>query len=427
MLTARSLGVALGMTAIVAASAPARQGASAAQVPAPLGPFGIGRVANHWIDQRRADPFTIDTHPRRELMVYLWYPSDTHTANGVYLPDSAAIGSAPEAAHLRQSPDGAYWEAVFSGAVTSHAGNAVPLASTPPRVPVVLFSHGDAAATSFSYTTFIEDLASRGYVVAAVEHPWSSAVVRFPSGLMIFGSDREQLRGDRAPDLPYFDGVELAMRDKRLLADVEAADLRYVVDQLERVDRNRASTFFGRLDLTAVAAVGHSLGGMAAIRACQLDLRLKACVSQDGTTADGVFLQYPGAPPLEQPSLFIDATPPVTFTDQQLGERGITRKEWTAYTGSLEKIEDTQLGSAVSGAYRIRLLAAGIGHSSFGDAVLSASTADARQRAQQNTRLTIEVTRAFLDRMLKGYGRTLVDEPPDRHPEWTMQRYRAQP
>jgi hypothetical protein len=427
MLTARSLGVALGLTAIVAASAPARQGASAAQVPAPMGPFGIGRVANHWIDQRRADPFAIDAHPRRELMVYLWYPTETHTANGVYQPDAAAIGSAPQAAQLRQSSYGAYWEAVLSGAVTSHAGEAVRLAPAPSRLPVVLFSHGDAVATSFSYTTFVEDLVSRGYVVAAVEHPWSSAVVRFPSGLMIFGSDREQLRGDRAPDLPYLDGVELAMADLRLLADVEAADLRYVVDQLERIDRNRASTFFGRLDLTEVAAVGHSLGGMAAIRACQLDLRLKACVNQDGTTADGVFLQYPGGPLLRQPSLFVEATPPVAFTDQQLGDRGITRKQWTAYTGKLEKVEDTQLGSAVSGAYRIRLLAAGIGYSSFGDAVLSVSTTDARQRAQLNTRLTIEITRAFLDKMLKGYGRTLIDEPPDRHPEWTMQRYGAQP
>jgi predicted dienelactone hydrolase len=427
MLTARSFGVALGLAALVATHAPARQSASAAQVPAPLGPFGISRVANHWIDQRRADPFAIDTHPRRELMVYLWYPTETHTANGVYHPDAAAISSAPQAARLRQSSNGAYWEAVLSGAVTSHAGDAMPLAPTPSRLPVVLFSHGDVVATSFSYTTLVEDLVSRGYVVAAVEHPWSSAVVRFPSGLMIFGADREQLRGDRAPDLPYFDGVELAMRDMRLLADVEAADLRYVVDQLERVDRNRASTFFGRLDLTEIAAVGHSLGGMAALRACQLDLRMKACVNQDGTTADGVFLQYPGAPPLKQPSLFIDATPPETFTDQQLGERGITRKEWTAYTTKLGNVEETQLRSALAGAYRIRLLAAGIGHSSFGDAVLPAATPDAQQLAQQNTRLTIEVTRAFLDKMLKGYGRTLVDEPSDRHPEWTMRRYGAQP
>ena len=95
------------------------------------------------------------------------------------------------------------------------------------------------------------------------------------------------------------------MKDMRQLGEIEAADLRFVLDQLERLDKSAKSLlFFRRLDFSRIAAVGHSLGGMAAIRACQLDTRIKACVNQDGGTPDGVFLQYPAAKPLKQPFLF---------------------------------------------------------------------------------------------------------------------------
>jgi hypothetical protein len=49
-----------------------------------------------------------------------------------------------------------------------------------------------------------------------------------------------------------------------------------------------------QFEITHLAAVGHSLGGFAAVRACQQDARIRACVNEDGGTADGVFLRYPG-------------------------------------------------------------------------------------------------------------------------------------
>jgi pimeloyl-ACP methyl ester carboxylesterase len=354
------------------------------------------------------------------MMVYLWYPSETHTEDGVYLPDANAIATAPGADHLRQSP---YWQAVLAGAVSSHAGAGGRLPSGSGRFPVVLFSHGDTAATTFSYTMLIEDLVSRGYIVAAVDHPGSSAVVRFPSGQILFGGERPRLRGDRQASLPYFEGLELAMGDMRQLADIEAADLRFVIDQLQRIDRNRDSQFFARLDLTRLAAVGHSLGGMAAVRACQLDARLKTCANLDGATDDGVYLRYTDARPLRQPFLFVEATPPPTFSDQELRDRGITRAEWTSRATANAAMQEAQLEGDAAGAYRVRLHAPGLTHMSFGDAVVGAPTSEAQQRALHNTRLTTDIIRAFLDRTLKGYGATLIDDTSERHPEWTLDRH----
>jgi|HubBroStandDraft_6_1064221.scaffolds.fasta_scaffold55154_2 hypothetical protein len=41
------------------------------QIPDPSGPFGIGRVAYHWIDSTRADGESRVPSARRELMAYL--------------------------------------------------------------------------------------------------------------------------------------------------------------------------------------------------------------------------------------------------------------------------------------------------------------------------------------------------------------------
>ena len=396
------------------------------RLPEPVGPFGIGRVAYHWTDSGRSDPFSANASTRRELMVYIWYPTaaDDKTGDGVYQPDAARIDARPGAARFRQSR---IWPLIVSGAIKSHARDDAPLAVTKWPFPIVLFSHGDTAANSFSYTTAIEDLASRGYVVAAIEHPYSSSAVAFPDGRVIFADDRQRLRGDRPSGVSYFEGVEIAMREMRRLGDVEGADLRFVVDQLQRLDSSdRSSPFFRRLDFSRIAAVGHSLGGMAAVRACQLDARIKACVNLDGGTADGAFLKYADARPLRQPFLFVEATPPPTFTDEQLRQRGITRADWARNTASIAASERQQLGNGLAGSYKVQLRAPGINHMSFLDVVLSATTEDARQRALHNLKLTTEVTRTFLDKILMGRTNTLFDLPNRAGPEINIESFQRQ-
>jgi predicted dienelactone hydrolase len=203
------------------------------------------------------------------------------------------------------------------------------------------------------------------------------------------------------------------MGDMRQANDIQAADWSFALDQLIAIGQSdKSSPFFGRLDFGHVGAVGHSLGGMTALRACQRDERLKACVNQDGGTADGVFLQYSDAKQLSQPFLFLEATRPSTFTDatdQQLAERGVTRAAWTTYVDGIMATRQRQLQSSRAGSYHIELLAPGMSHGSFGDTTLSTTTPEATQRALHNLRLTIDVTRAFLDKFLKGDSRTLLD------------------
>lgn len=62
---------------------------------------------------------------------------------------------------------------------------------------------------------------------------------------------------------------------------VRAADLRFVVDQLDRSDA--VGLLAGRLDTEHIAAVGHSFGGATAVAVAALDPRIIAAVNIDGT------------------------------------------------------------------------------------------------------------------------------------------------
>lgn len=377
-------------------------------LPQPPGTFGIGRLTFHWTDTKRRDPFWADPAIRRELMVHVWYPAPAKkqaTLFEPYLPGAAVIDAAPGTESIDRM-FGSAWPLIAAGEVTSHAQRDAPVAGGPARFPIVLFSHGDGAL-GFGYTIAIENLVSHGYVVAAIEHPYASAAVVLSSGRVVRFSERRTLRGDRPPGLPCFEGLEIAMADMRRLTDIHAADLRFVLDQLEALER--ASTLSGGLDFLRVAAVGHSAGGRAAIRACQLDDRIKACVNLDGGSADGIFLQYAGALSPAEPLLFVQTSGPPSFSDRQLAERGLTRDEWTKNANDVAATQERQLEASGGGSYRVELRAPGMAHNSFSDAPLFASDGpEARRRALHNVALAADVVRFFLDEHLEGQRKALL-------------------
>jgi hypothetical protein len=218
--------------------------------------------------------------------------------------------------------------------------------------------------------------------------------------------------------------VETGMRCLRERAEIVSADIRFAVDRV--ADMNRASgaspDFEGRLDLAHLAAAGHSLGGFASVRACQLDARIAACVNEDGGTADGIFLRYAGASSVKQPLLYVEASVP-SSTDQQLAAMGSSRADWNARLDHmLNVVHEQQMRSAGAGSYKVSLHAPGIGHGSFGDLYLSSTTDEAKRLALHNLALTEAVTRAFLDKHLKGATDTLLDDP-RAGPEMVVKRY----
>jgi pimeloyl-ACP methyl ester carboxylesterase len=67
---------------------------------------------------------------------------------------------------------------------------------------------------------------------------------------------------------------------------VRLEDLKFVLDELARLNSTPRSSFLARLDLSRIGVVGHSLGGEAALSSLAQDARLKAAVILDGIVSD---------------------------------------------------------------------------------------------------------------------------------------------
>ena len=218
------------------------------------------------VDTTRNDPF-LENGTKRELMVRFWYPA---------LPIQAC-----KPAEYTSPAVWSYFSQLIGlplPAVTTNSCLDAPI--TNGAHPVVVFTHG-YTGTFTDYTFIFEDLASRGYVVASVDHTYEATAVEFPDGRFVHSGFGSHLGGT-------------LLEDEEALSvgiTVRLADLRFVRSELERMNSTAQSPFAGKLDTTRVALAGHSMGGLAASLGVQRDRRFRAGIIldvHDGDVPDAV-------------------------------------------------------------------------------------------------------------------------------------------
>ncbi|MEU0572149.1 hypothetical protein ABZ297_43040 [Nonomuraea sp. NPDC005983] len=234
-----------------------------AALPAPTGPYGVGRTTFEWTDRTRTDPLAPRPGSARQLSVWLWYPA-TPQATGRPAPYApGAWGSL--------HPDGllGLGETSFD-AIRTHAQESVPVAAG--RFPVVILEPGLGLAAP-QYTALAENLASNGYLVAGVTPTYSANVT------VLHG---HPVRDTEAGNPPAFESADpaAAARAGASLVAVWAADARFAAAQV--IGLGQAGPFAGRVAPTRTAYLGHSFGGAAALEACRLDPRCAGAADLDG-------------------------------------------------------------------------------------------------------------------------------------------------
>ncbi len=382
------------------------------QLPQPSGPYGIGRIAYDWTDTARLDTLGPDPKRNRELMVDLWYPTTRPSIepHGAYLPGAKQIDADSQLGPSMREGYGATWSQILSGALYSHVVENAPAAKTPKHFPVVLFSHG-LSGNGFGYTALFEFLASRGYVVASIEHPGTADVVVFPDGRLVpIGHDTPP------PGLTQEQSFQRMMDQVGQGIEVGAADERFVLDRLSKLNSASQKQFAlaERLDLTHTAMMGHSAGADFAARACELDARFTACVDLDGAMAPVEALpEYPDGKTIQQPLLFLEA-----YHDEA-HIFGTHEQKLTFF-----QKEKDQLAKCPSGSYRITLNPPNMMHGSFSDAFLlhAGNTPQQDSQALHNLALAESYILAFLDKNLKNLPAPLLDDPNTPHAEAAIQR-----
>ena len=234
----------------------------------PTGPYAVGTQTRHWIDPQRPEQLTQYPSDVRELLIQFWYPAqsdpkgkkaDYHSDPKVITKDAVAVFHLP---------------AFIARRLTTSTTNSLlnsKVSDNQPQYPVVIFSPG-LNGSRVQNTFQAEELASHGYIVVAIEHAHGSIGCVFPDGRHANTIEFGRIFNEKGFD--YF------------LLDIWRDDIRFVLDELEKVNENDPQEFFtNKLNLSKVGIIGHSLGGAAAAHTMTVDKRFKAGINLDGFLA----------------------------------------------------------------------------------------------------------------------------------------------
>jgi predicted dienelactone hydrolase len=381
------------------------------ELPAPTGSFAVGRIAYHWIDSLRAEPFSAKEGVYREMIVYVWYPAQVqpNTATATYFPNFEAIEKSVGEKKMKNL-FGSGYSATKSGKLRTHTFENAEMHPSSRQYPVLVFSPG-FGEYSLTYTAMLEDLASHGYVVAAIDHPYDAGCVVFSDGRSIpFAQDKWDAAKTQPNGIMEYYGARI---------EVWTADTRFVLDQLLRYGKtpHLRAPFAGRLDLQRIGIFGHSVGGMTAARVCELDARFHACMNQDSDYRGNPFMPISSAQNIKQPFLFFVSEHsffkhlPLP-TDQQLVAQKLTRAEFDSIIQAYDKNQEEALAKMPGGSYRVAVETPGFTHRSFMDLRLLGHSDDPTEVVQhlKNLEIVRSYTRAFFDKYLMEQKDTLLDD-----------------
>ena len=359
------------------------------RLPTPPGPDAIGTLTFDWLDPARAEAYSADPADKRRIMVQIWYPAQP-TAGAQTAPviaDWDLVG--PVIADYLGLPA---FAVEHLSLVRTHSVAGTPLKTSSEPYPVVIYSHGYTSYRTASFSQ-AEALASSGYIVVAIDHPYSAMFSVF--------SDRRMLLNNSAVVLPPGDA-----QARQTLEATHAADVRFVMDQLEALNSGAFDDrFSGMLDLQRIGLAGVSTGGGAIVWVCSLDPRCQA-----GAALDGWFEPLPAAliaEPLRQPFLFMQSETQMWNFDNQ---------------PRLESLYQ----NAAADAYHLKIT--GALHRDFGDYPLITPLSQLLpERGPLDGARTVEIVNtyvlAFFDSYLKNQPAPLLSGPLPEMPEAQFQSH----
>ncbi|MEV1239378.1 alpha/beta hydrolase family protein [Nonomuraea sp. NPDC050022] len=375
-----SVATAPSMSAPAAAASSADRSDTRLAIPHPTGQYDVGRDTLHLVDGKRRDPW-VPGAGARELMVSMYYPAGTGGSAAPYM-------TVDEARLLLkgQKLDTLFKAELLAGTRTNARVGARPVGG---RHPLVVLSPGFTLNRA-TLTTLAEELASKGYVVALVDHAYESYGTTFPGGRTLTCVACETV--EKAPS---------DEEEKKLLGKAaagRAADISFVIGQLTRADGHAPVWKRWKLiDPRRIGAAGHSLGGNAAASVMAADRRVRAGVNMDGTFFEPVPIAGLGKRPFLMLGTKAQHSPDSTDTSWA--------RDWRRLDG-----------------WKRWLTVADAGHFTFIDLPILGGQAGitdpkAPLSGTRSGQITTAYVGAFFDQHLRGEHQELLDGPSTANPE----------
>ncbi|KAI5857565.1 hypothetical protein BZA05DRAFT_331188 [Tricharina praecox] len=229
------------------------------QLPPPTGPNkNIGTYTVTLTDSSRTSGFGGPDGVAREIVVQAFYPLPRAPRSGKY-SDWAPPLTVRTIEISESLPNGTLSGITTNSFVQPASSPACP---TKNLIPLV-FSTGMGAPRAV-YTTIYEQLASAGYFILAVDHPYDAIVVEYPE----------------ATKAPTYTALNLTSTDVMEVVEsylsTRVSDLRFLASQLKTLPCGR------QLRTEKAGVFGHSLGGAASVGSLVPPTPFKAGINIDG-------------------------------------------------------------------------------------------------------------------------------------------------
>jgi predicted dienelactone hydrolase len=386
------------------------------KLPKPTGPHAVGTQYFYLTDTDRPDEFTSTPDDFREISVQIWYPANL-TGDEKRIPYMSK-----EAAKAFTTPDLPDFLMGHLTLVKTHAYLNAAISPEEAPYPVVTYS---TSGLMSSHMSLFEEIASHGYVVVCIGHPYWNPFAYGANGEVITFENQAEYYEDwwneaNSPavieaqneiSLAKTTAAEEIAHSKHnevmpiALADIRswAEDIGFVLDQLEQMNQGKNS-LENTLDLERVGVMGFSKGGAATGQFCVTDDRCKAGINFTGFMYGDI--------------LNLNLSVPFFFMNEE--------ELWCpkCYVNNLF------YQWAESDAYQMKIK--GARHASFGDLGLFGflfRMANGRADIEGNRMIYIQnvFTSAFFDRYLKGLPAPLLDDPTADFPELIFESRNTNP
>ena len=320
--TLRRVSVAVALGAVLQAQA-------MFEIPALTGREAIGTTSWRVTDAARPETFA-GPGVQRQVEVLAWYPSAARAGGAAAPYLREGLSEVQDFAGLVSAPR-TVWDRLAD--VRTHATlDADPLGGAT-KFPVLVFSHGYGSLPS-AHAALLEDLASHGYAVLSIVHPYESLAATLQDGRVVSLLDEKGM-----PRQGYFEVVKEWEKEDETMAAVTSADgepgddvqrrllreyitaipkttlalhrwsddTKLALDTLSSLPPGSAAgKLAARLDLTRLGVFGHSMGGVTAGQFCVEDRRCRAGLNLDGIPQSGTMIDTP----LNRPFLMVYSARP---------------------------------------------------------------------------------------------------------------------
>jgi hypothetical protein len=264
-------------------------------LPVPTGEYKVGTTKFYLNDSYREEIFTENQLDNREFMVRAWYPAgNTDDSQPLKYLEGYNIDTLKYFWKMFEIP-GKLFDLI--GEIKTNSFIDVPVSENLPVYPVLIFSHGYGLGLPELYSFMAEELASNGFIVLSLTHPYESVEINPGDKPPVYLSEERATQMLQENLMEYAEMKKASTYDEKRNASQSVLenspvaneslsewvkDAEFLLNQMDSPSSDIPEFLLSKLDRNNIGVLGHSFGGAMGGQLGLNDTRIKAVMNMDG-------------------------------------------------------------------------------------------------------------------------------------------------